>query len=322
MKFDDVSTSPTKEISCLQSAPINELKPTLLESSPKPLKKAQQVKILNVSIDNLSKAELLEQVKQGVIFTPNVDHLIKLQSDPDFYKAYSIADYRVCDSKILYYFSKFLGSPIQEKISGSDFFPSFYNYHKHNTEIRIFLLGAQPEVAKKAQLKINQKIGRDIIVDTYSPPFGFEHDLIECQKIIDLINHSDATVLAIGVGAPKQEKWLYQHRHRLSKVKIFLAIGATIDFEAGHKPRAPHWISEMGFEWLFRLLSEPRRLWKRYLVDDLRIFWLLLKQKYKLYQPPMYEFEDLIRLTDPTEGQALATPPATQLDSDSSLPMQ
>jgi N-acetylglucosaminyldiphosphoundecaprenol N-acetyl-beta-D-mannosaminyltransferase len=300
MKFDDVSTK-TKEVECFQSAPINELKPTFLESHPKSLKKVQQVKILNVSIDNLSTAELLERVKQGVIFTPNVDHLVKLQSDPDFYKAYSMADYRVCDSKILYYFSKFLGSPIREKISGSDFFPRFYNYHRNNQEIRIFLLGAQPEVAKKAQLKINQKIGRNIVVDTYSPPFGFEHDPVECQKIVELIHRSDATVLAIGLGAPKQEKWICQYRHQLPKVKIFLAIGATIDFEAGHKPRAPQWVSEMGLEWLFRLLSEPRRLWKRYLVDDVRIFWLLLKQKYKLYQPPMYEFEDLICLNDPND---------------------
>lgn len=304
MQSDDVSTPPAEKSNGFQTIPIDELKPKLPKAISKSLKKTQRVKILNVAIDNLSKAELLEQVRQGIIFTPNVDHLIKLQSDPDFYKAYSIADYRVCDSKILYYFSKFLGSPIQEKISGSDFFPSFYNYHQHNTDIQIFLLGAQAEVAKKAQLKINQKIGRDIIVDTYSPPFGFEHDPAECQKIIELINASHATVLAIGVGAPKQEKWIYQHRHQLPKVKIFLAIGATIDFEAGHKPRAPQWISEMGFEWLFRLLSEPKRLWKRYLVDDVRIFWLLLKQKYKLYQPPMYEFEDLIRLTEPDEPTA------------------
>jgi N-acetylglucosaminyldiphosphoundecaprenol N-acetyl-beta-D-mannosaminyltransferase len=265
-------------------------------SNTKSLKKTQRVKILNVAIDNLSQAELLEQVKQGIIFTPNVDHLVKLQSDPDFLKAYSIADYRVCDSKLLCYFAQFLGSPIKEKISGSDFFPSFYRYHKNNHDIRIFLLGARDGVAQQAQAKINEKVGREIIVATYSPPFGFENNDTECQKIVNLINQSGATVLAIGVGAPKQEKWIYQYRHQLPNINIFLAVGATIDFEAGHKPRAPKWVSELGLEWLFRLISEPKRLWKRYLVDDTRIFWLVLKQKYKLYQPPMEEFEDLIEL--------------------------
>lgn len=287
MKVDGVPIPP------IQS--VNFQPPPLDLPSIKSLKK-QRVKILNIAIDNLSQAELLSQVKHGVIFTPNVDHLIKLQSDRDFLQAYTIADYRVCDSKLLHYFSNFLGSPIKEKISGSDLFPSFYEYHKSNKDVRIFLLGAGAGVAQKAQARINQKVGRDIIVGTYSPPFGFEHDAIECQKIVNLINQSGATVLAIGVGSPKQEKWLYQYRQQLASINIFLAVGAAIDFEAGHKPRAPRWISEMGLEWLFRLLSEPRRLWKRYLIEDSRIFWLVLKQKYKLYQPPMEEFEDLIEI--------------------------
>ncbi|MEL7244339.1 MAG: WecB/TagA/CpsF family glycosyltransferase, partial [Cyanobacteria bacterium J06573_2] len=77
-------------------------------------------------------------------------------------------------------------------------------------------------------------------------------------KILRLINSSDATVLAIGVGAPKQEMWIAKHRQYLHKVKIFLAIGATINFEAGSIKRSPQWMSEVGLEWLYRLLSEPR----------------------------------------------------------------
>lgn len=242
----------------------------------------KESRILNLSINNLSKKELLEQLKLGVVFTPNVDHLVKLQRDFEFYKIYSNADYRICDSKILLYASRFLGCPIQEKISGSDFFPAFYEYHKANEQIKIFLLGAAEGVAQKAQFKINVKVGRRIIVDTFSPSFGFEKNEEECSKIIDRINRSGATVLAIGVGAPKQEKWIYKYKHRLPNIKIFLAIGATIDFEAGHKSRAPKWISEVGFEWLYRLVSEPARLWKRYLLEDPYFFWLILKQRLNL----------------------------------------
>jgi exopolysaccharide biosynthesis WecB/TagA/CpsF family protein len=184
------------------------------------------------------------------------------------------------------YASQFLGTPIKEKISGSDLFPAFYMYHKENDKIKIFLLGSAEGIARKAQEKINQKVGREIVVGAHSPSFGFENNEEECEKIIDAINKSGATALAIGAGAPKQEKWLVKYKSKLTRVKIFLAIGATIDFEAGCKTRAPKWMSEVGIEWAYRLLSEPRRLWKRYLIEGLPFFQLILKQKLGFYKMP------------------------------------
>ncbi|NEO99008.1 MAG: WecB/TagA/CpsF family glycosyltransferase [Symploca sp. SIO2E9] len=244
----------------------------------------KKVNILNIYIDNMLQSEVLKRLKSGVVFTPNVDHLVKLQKDTEFFRAYETADYILCDSKIVYYISRFLGTPIKAKISGSDFFPAFYKYHENNQDIKIFLLGSRPGVAQKAQEIINDKIGRQIVVGSHSPSFGFEKNEAECSEIINLINNSGATVLAVGVGAPKQEKWIYKFKSKLPHIKIFLAIGATIDFEAGHVERSPKWVSEVGMEWLYRLLSEPQRLWKRYLVDDPLFFWLILKQKLKLYK--------------------------------------
>jgi len=248
-----------------------------------------KVKILNLEIDNLSKYDFLSNLKHGVIFTPNVDHLMLLQKDPEFLKAYSTSDYKVCDSQIIIYASKFLGTPIKEKISGSDLFPSFYNYHKTNEEVKIFLLGAAPGIAEKARKVINNKVGREIVIASHSPSFGFEKDEIECKRIIEMINNSQATVLAIGVGAPKQEKWIYKYKSSLPDIKIFMAIGATIDFEAENVARSPKWMSELGLEWLFRLLSEPKRLWKRYLIDDIPFLLLIFMQKYKLYKNKTYQ---------------------------------
>lgn len=247
-----------------------------------------KVNLLNIHIDNIRQQDLLEKLKDGgMVVTPNVDHLVRLQKDTEFYRIYSDADYVVCDSRILMYASRFLGKPIVEKISGSDLFPAFYNYYKHNPEITIFLLGAAPGIAEKARKAINEKVGREMVIATYSPPFGFDKDPQECQKIVDLINQSGATVLAIGVGAPKQEKWLYKHRNQLKYAKILLAIGATIDFEAGHVTRSPKWMSEVGLEWFHRLVSEPERLWKRYLVDSLPFFQLIWQQKFNRYKPPL-----------------------------------
>lgn len=246
----------------------------------------KKINLLNIWIDNLSKIESLEQIQHGIVFTPNVDHLIKLQNDWEFLQAYNVADYKLCDSQILIYASRFLGTPIKEKISGSDFFPAFYNYHANNYDIKIFLLGGQPGVADKARNNINSQVGREIIIGAHSPSFGFEKNEKECSEIIETINNSGATVLAIGVGAPKQEKWICKYKDKLPNIKIFMAIGATINFEAGSVKRSPKWLSDTGLEWLYRLLAEPRRLWKRYLIEGLPFFWLILKQKLNLYRTP------------------------------------
>ena len=246
----------------------------------------KKVTILNVPIDNLLQTELLNKLKSGIVFTPNVDHLVKLQKDQEFFKIYIKADYRLCDSQILIYASRFLGTPIKQKICGSDFFPAFYKFHKYNENIKIFLLGGGKGVAIKAEKKINAKVGRNIIVCSHSPSYGFEKNEKECIEIVEMINQSGATVLAVGVGAPKQEKWIYRYKAKMPNIKIFLALGATIDFEADMLQRAPKWMRDLGMEWLYRLLSEPGRLWKRYLIEDLRFFWLILQQKLNLYKMP------------------------------------
>ena len=247
----------------------------------------RKVQILNCEINNIRLQKLLDELSVGIVVTPNVDHLIMLQKDKDFYTIYQNADWKICDSKIIQFASWFLRTPIIEKISGSDFFPAFCNYHKGNDDVKIFLLGAATGVAQKATDNINRKLRREIIVDYRSPSFGFENNDNECLDIVSQINKSGATVLAIGVGAPKQEKWIYKYRELMPNVKIFMAIGATIDFEAGKIKRAPKMVSNSGLEWLYRLILEPKRLWKRYLVNDLPFLLLILKQKMGLYKNPM-----------------------------------
>ena len=247
----------------------------------------KESKVLNVNINNITMMELLEKLQYGgVVFTPNVNHIMQLQKKSDFYSIYQKADYTVCDSKIVLYASRFLNAPIKEKIAGSDLFPAFCNYYQHDENIKIFLLGSEPEVVKTAQRKINARIGRDIVVAAHSPSFGFQKNEQECQEIVNLINSSGATVLAIGVGAPKQEMWIAKHKQQLNKIQTFLAIGATIDFEAGYVKRSPRWMSEVGLEWLYRLISQPKRLWRRYFFDAVPFLFLILQQRLNMYSNP------------------------------------
>ncbi len=238
-----------------------------------------KIEILGVSIDNLSMDEVLAQLDKGTIFTPNVDHVINARKSEVFGEAYNSADYKLCDSQILYFASWFLGHPLKQKISGSDLFPAFYQHHKNDLNTSIFLLGGMEDTPLMAQANINRKVGRPMVVGAYSPPLGFDEDDEISSQIVDRINRSGATVLAIGVGSPKQENWISKYRQDLKFVKIIFAIGATIDFEAGVVPRAPQIVSQIGAEWLYRLSVEPKRLWKRYLINDLPFIWLLLKQR-------------------------------------------
>ncbi|MEO1186722.1 MAG: WecB/TagA/CpsF family glycosyltransferase, partial [Cyanobacteria bacterium J06636_27] len=115
-----------------------------------------QVNLLNLHVQNIRMLELIEKLQNGgVVFTPNTDHIMKLQKNYNFYQIYNKADYIVCDSKILMYASKFLGTPIKEKISGSDLFPAFYYYYRHDDKMKIFLLGGSEETVSIAQHKIN-----------------------------------------------------------------------------------------------------------------------------------------------------------------------
>lgn len=245
-----------------------------------------KVPVLNIEINNLTRQGLLERLTSGVLITPNLDHLVKLQKDKNFYDVYQQAEWVVCDSKILYWFTKLLKNPIQEPIPGSSFFPAFYEYHKNNPACKIFLLGAAEGVAEKAREKINRKVCREMVIGSHSPSYGFEKNEAECDELIDLVNRSGATVLLVGVGAPKQEKWIACYRNRMPDVKIFMALGATIDFEAGTLKRAPLFYQKIGMEWFYRFLKEPKRLFRRYFVDDTMFIWYFAKQLVGIYKNP------------------------------------
>lgn len=245
-----------------------------------------KVRILNIQFDNLSMSELLSACCKGILVTPNVDHIVMLQRDFVFYSIYRNADFVVCDSMIVFKILKIIGIPLKGVLAGSDFFPAFYRHHKNNPKVTIFLLGSKNNIATIAMHKINEKVGRKIVVGSYSPSMGFEKNPEENKKIITLIRTSGANVLVVGVGAPKQEKWIETYKNDLPEIDLFLPLGATIDFEAEVVKRAPPWIRKVGLEWLFRLFQDPGRLMKRYLCNDIVFFWLMLKMIMGIYKDP------------------------------------
>lgn len=247
----------------------------------------REARLLNVWVDDLSVQDIVETLDEGVLFTVNVDHLCQLQRNPQFADAYANATIVSCDSKYVRGGVLALGRGPMKKACGSDIVPAYWRHHARNPDVRIFLLGARPGVAAAAQARINRLAGREIVVGALGPSMNFVNDPAECQAAIEAINASGATCVIVGLGAPKQEIWIHRHRLLMPGVKVFMGVGATIDYEAEAVRRAPSWVRKFALEWLHRVVTDPRRYARRYL-GNLEFFWLLLRDGIGAYRPPAF----------------------------------
>jgi N-acetylglucosaminyldiphosphoundecaprenol N-acetyl-beta-D-mannosaminyltransferase len=246
-----------------------------------------QSRLLNAWVDSLTIPEIIERLDEGMLFTLNPDHLYHLQRNPDFAAAYSDAVMVSSDSKYVYWALGLIGRGIKCKTSGSDIVPAYYRHHANNPDVTIFLLGAKPGIAQRALERVNGIVGRNIVVGAHGPSFNFVNDEVETADVIDMINASGATCLIVGLGAPKQEVWMHRHRHLMPNVKVYMGVGAVIDYEADAVKRAPGWMNRNGLEWVYRMVTEPRRYWRRY-ARTLEFFWLVLFDRLGLYRPPSF----------------------------------
>lgn len=244
------------------------------------------VPMLNAYVHDIAMDDLVENFTEGAMLTLHVDMIMKLQQDRDFYNIIDKFDVITCDSQIMYFATKWLGAPVQERVSGSDYFPKFYMHHKDNPEITVFLCGGKPGVAEKAAENINEKTGRKFIVGTDSPSFDFDRDEVEVERMIAAINASGATACLVGLAGGRQEKFIMEYRDRMPTVKLWLPLGGTIDYESGTFDRPPVWITEWGFEWFYRLIKEPRARFHRYVIHEPPFLWAVFKQKFGWYKDP------------------------------------
>ena len=209
------------------------------------------------------------------VVTPNVDHTVLLQSSVPLREAYQDAALVLADGWPVVLASRLFGKPLPERVTGSDLIPALFQAASSAAPLKTFLLGAAPGVAQRAAVNVHRQFPHVQIVGTYSPPLGFENDPEENRQILERIADAQPQLLVIGLGAPKQEIWIHQHRHEVA-AKVAVCAGATIDFLAGEKSRAPGWMQRTGLEWLYRIGTDPRRLAKRYAKDAVifpRLLW-------------------------------------------------
>lgn len=243
----------------------------------------RSVRLFGMNVDALTMAETVDQVAawcaapRGAgcrfVVTPNVDHAVMFQTNAALRAAYEDAAMVLADGAPVVVASRLLRRPVPERVPGSDLAPALFKHASRVAEsdsnaapLRVFLLGAAPGVAERAAAKIAERWQGVKVVGTLSPPLGFERDAAENERILAAVAAAAPDVVLLGLGAPKQELWVHAHAERL-EAKVALCIGATIDFLAGEKQRAPRWMRRCGIEWVHRLVTEPRRLAKRYLRD-------------------------------------------------------
>jgi exopolysaccharide biosynthesis WecB/TagA/CpsF family protein len=198
------------------------------------------------------------------VVTPNTDHAVLFQRRTDLQAAYRDASLVLADGAPLVWAAHLLGQPLPERVAGSDLVPRLFDAAA--SSLRVYLLGAEPGVAKKAALEMTGRYPGVRIVGTDSPPVGFENDAAENNRVLAAVAAAKPDLVIVGLGAPKQEVWVHRHRDQL-KAKVVICAGATIDFLAGHRRRSPIWMRRCGLEWLYRLAAEPRRLAGRYARD-------------------------------------------------------
>lgn len=243
-----------------------------------------RIKFMNTEVDNITMQEALKAIEtlirekaNSYVVTPNVDHIVQLETSKELQQVYANAALILTDGKPLLWIAKWYGTPIREKISGSDLFPVLCKMAAQKG-YTMFFLGAAEGVAAKAAENLTRKYKGLKVVGTYSPPYGFEKNQAELDKIKTIIRERKPDILIVGLGCPKQEKFMYHYAEQLM-VPVSLGLGASLDFEAGNIKRAPRWMADHGLEWLYRVTQDPKRLAKRYLVDDMKIFWLAIKYR-------------------------------------------
>lgn len=242
-----------------------------------------RMKFMNTEIDNVTMEEalveidrLIQKCQNAYVVTPNVDHIVQLEKDVVLQKVYQNASLILTDGQPLIWLSKLYKTPIVEKVSGSDLFPELCKMAAQK-QYRMFFLGAAEGIAVTAAKNLKKRYPGLIVSGTYSPPMGFEKDQKEIKKIINMVREAKPHILIVGLGCPKQEKFMFCYHDKL-QVPISLGLGASLDFEAGNAKRAPKWMSKMGLEWFYRMMQNPKRMGKRYF-NDFKIIKLYFRYK-------------------------------------------
>jgi len=241
-----------------------------------------QANILGVKVSAIDMEMAVRTIEDWIarreshyVCVTGVHGVMESQRDEEVRRIHNAAGLVTPDGMPLVWLSRLMGFSHVERVYGPDLMlavcaRSITQGYRH------FFYGGAPGVAEKLALRLQSRFPTLQVVGTYSPPFR-PLTPEEDAAVVRCINAAQPDIVWVGISTPKQESWMNEHVGRLS-APVLVGVGAAFDFHAGVKRQAPRWMQHWGLEWLFRLMTEPRRLWRRYLINNSCFLWLVLLQ--------------------------------------------
>lgn len=235
-------------------------------------------RILGVRVDAVQIPDVIKRMEAWIaeglkchsIAFASMHGISEANKHPEFKAIVNGADLVVPDGMPLVWLGRWRGHSLNRRVYGPEVMETFCR--ETGARYGHYFYGGAAGVAENLAVNLRERFHIDV-TGTFSPPFR-ELTKEEDEALVDRIHQAAPDVLWVGLGAPKQERWMHEHRGRL-QVSVLLGVGAAFDLNSGRLRQAPPWMRERGLEWLFRLAIEPRRLWKRYLVKIPSAIWSL-----------------------------------------------
>lgn len=243
----------------------------------------QNIKILNTTIHNLSMQETLQiidntisQGKQLHHVVVNAGKIVAMQKDLQLRQSVNESNLINADGQAVVWASKVLGKPLKERVAGIDLMANLVQL-AHDKNYKIFFFGAKEEVVKKVVDTYRKQYSPNIIAGYRNGYFRKEEE----RSIAKEIENSGANILFVAISSPTKENFLYENKAFLQNVNIIMGVGGSFDVIAGKVKRAPLWMQNVGLEWFYRFLQEPKRMWKRYLLGNSKFIFMVLRERIK-----------------------------------------
>jgi N-acetylglucosaminyldiphosphoundecaprenol N-acetyl-beta-D-mannosaminyltransferase len=241
---------------------------------------SERITLMGCSIDNLSMEETLQTI-EGFIHTGkphqhvvvNVDKLVKASRDPQLRQIINDCALVNVDGMPVVWASRLLGKPLKERVAGVDLFEALMR-RAGDKGWRVFLLGAKEEVVSKVAATYQHKYPRLVLAGYRN---GYWKGEAEEAQVVQQIRDARPDLLFVAISSPKKEQFLGRYQAEM-KIPFAMGVGGTFDVAIGHVKRAPVWMQKSGLEWFYRFLQEPRRMFRRYFVEDMAFVWLFIKE--------------------------------------------
>jgi N-acetylglucosaminyldiphosphoundecaprenol N-acetyl-beta-D-mannosaminyltransferase len=245
---------------------------------------SKRIQLLGIPVDNLTMEETIALVNKAIVNKEHLHHtvvnagkIVSMHDNPELKESVVNADIINADGQAVVWASKIFNVPLKERVAGIDLMEKLVEL-AYQKKYKVFFFGAKEEIINKVVEKYKRKYSADIIAGYRNGFFKKENE----REIAKQIAGSGANILFVAISSPTKENFLYQNRNVLKSVNFIMGVGGSFDVVAGFVKRAPIWMQKSGLEWMYRVYQEPKRMFRRYLIGNIKFIFLTLKYSLKI----------------------------------------